>query len=140
MKPVSWFLYPNISYCMKRNRQNHCRHFIENGKIRRGKFVWTTIPIPGKSNDFCDNIIHGEAQPFIKRDCSISIGIHSGEHGLSLLGSQRWKGDPKSVIKKSLWNLWKSPVWGVMCIETIKIYKVQWELYLSILKSIFRKN
>merc|ERR1719154_314007 len=47
--------------------------------------------------DLGNDVGHGEAEPLVKGDCSITVGIHGGEHGLPLVWGQGWQAHSKPL-------------------------------------------
>ena len=50
--------------------------------------------------DLGNDVGHGEAEPLVEGDCSITIGIHGGEHGLPLIWGQGGKAHSKPDVKR----------------------------------------
>ena len=51
--------------------------------------------------DLGNDVGHGEAEPLVEGDCSITIGIHGGEHGLPLIWGQGGEADSKPRVNKT---------------------------------------
>ena len=51
------------------------------------------------SIDLGNDVGHGEAEPLVKGDSSITVGIHGGEHGLPLVWGQGGEAHSKPEVR-----------------------------------------